>query len=486
MSTTWALLRDGLRLAILLRPKRIVACASPRAILILLLLQALASLPVAWLLNDAPRTFDPSGIAYPLVSLAISLGVASVLAGICRRPELILTTTAWQLAASLPAWVAYMLLLVFGPDGWTWEYYWIAGSIWAAMVLLRIGQSLTTQAAPALFGACVALLVLVPPWWFVHTPDLITTDWPAVEDERDLAAGNEADTSAELPFPEATMYAQPELLDRALQALVPQRPGRIDLFVLGFAGDAAEGAFRNEIDFLPELAANRFDAAGHSLRLVNHPGSAATLPLATVTNLERALQGIARRMDVGEDILLLYLSSHGSEDHLLYVNQPPLPLRQLSPQRLRVALDEAGIRWRVIVVSACYSGGFIDPLRGPETLLITAAAEDRTSFGCGNSANATWFGQSFLIDGLNFTSDFHDAFRQARKTIAQREQAEGHEASQPQWSMGEAIAAHLAQWRETLPEGHVTAFVPSVRVVDEADDTASAPARAASLDPEAE
>ena len=57
------------------------------------------------------------------------------------------------------------------------------------------------------------------------------------------------------------------------------------------------------------------------------------------------------------------LTSHGSEDHEFYINQPPLPLDPLTPQRLRVALDASGIRWRVIVVSACYSGGYIEALR---------------------------------------------------------------------------------------------------------------------------
>ena len=29
------------------------------------------------------------------------------------------------------------------------------------------------------------------------------------------------------------------------------------------------------------------------------------------------------------------------------------------------ALDESGIRWRVIIISACYAGGFVEPLRDP-------------------------------------------------------------------------------------------------------------------------
>ena len=40
---------------------------------------------------------------------------------------------------------------------------------------------------------------------------------------------------------------------------------------------------------------------------------------------------------------------------------------------LRAALDESGIRNRVIAVSACFSGGWIEPLATDSTLIMTAA-----------------------------------------------------------------------------------------------------------------
>lgn len=453
---TWLLLRDGLRLAFLLRPRTVPECHSARPILILLLLQAIASLPAAWLLSEPPRMFEPAGLAYPLVSLALTLLAATGLATGMRRTGLTLTLAGWLLAASLPGWLAISLALRFAPDEADWPVFWVTGAAWAAMVLARILATIGPINARSLLGTVAALLLAVLPWWVVETPDFIATDWSDWVDDDAPAA--------RLPFPERTLYAQSALLDASLRALAPQRPGHVDLYTIGFAGDADERAFRNEVDFLVQLGIHRFDAAGRSVRLINQVDTATTVPLATVTNLERALAGVAERMDPDEDILLLYLSSHGSEDHMLYVNQPPLPLRQLGPQRLRRALDEAGIRWRVIVVSACYSGGFIDPLAGPETLVITAAAADRTSFGCGNSADATWFGESFLVDGLNHTADFRLAFLQALESIAARERAQGYEASEPQWSMGEAVAAQLSQWRDALPPGRATAFVPNAPV----------------------
>jgi len=91
---------------------------------------------------------------------------------------------------------------------------------------------------------------------------------------------------------------------------------------------------------------------------------------------------------------------------------------------LRKRLDGAGIRHRVIAISACYAGGLIDDLGDPDTLVLAAARRDRTSFGCGNDSVATYFGRAWLVDGLNDTLDFSAAFDQARLAIATRERAE--------------------------------------------------------------
>ena len=69
----------------------------------------------------------------------------------------------------------------------------------------------------------------------------------------------------------------------------------------------------------------------------------------------------------------------------------------LRAAELRSILDAAGIGWRVIVISACYSGSFVDELRSDRTLVITASRADRNSFGCSNEADMTYFGRA-LID----------------------------------------------------------------------------------------
>jgi hypothetical protein len=249
------------------------------------------------------------------------------------------------------------------------------------------------------------------------------------------------------------LQRQPEILARALRGLDGQRPGHVDLFAVGFAGDGTEAVFRNEVEYFAELMARRFDAEGHVLALVNQPKDSTVVPLATLDNLREALAGVARHMDTEEDVLVLFMTSHGSREHELSVERPPLTLAQVRPRDLRQALDGAGIRWRVLVVSACYSGGFVPALRDPRTLVITAARQDRTSFGCGSESRITWFGDAFLAHALNETTDFQLAFLRARSLIAEWEEKQRDTPSHPQMSPGRKIGPKLAAWAATAKVG---------------------------------
>ena len=85
--------------------------------------------------------------------------------------------------------------------------------------------------------------------------------------------------------------------------------------------------------------------------------------MATVTSISESLTAIGARMDKEKDILFLFLSSHGSREHELALNQNNMSLRGLSAKDLAALLKETRIRWKVVVVSACYGGGFIDPIK---------------------------------------------------------------------------------------------------------------------------
>jgi len=255
--------------------------------------------------------------------------------------------------------------------------------------------------------------------------------------------------------PEAFFAQRDQRLVAAQLASLPrQQSGVVDLYAIGMAGDGSQDVFRNEADYFSTLMARRFHARG-VLTLVSHADSlgAKPRPLATYDNLYDAVAGVARRMNRREDILLLYLTMHGTAEHELALYFPPLVNDALVPDDLAHILDRAGIRNRVIVISACYSGGFIRRLQGDGTLLMTAARSDRPSFGCGDDDTATFFGRAWLAEGLNRSTDFVEAFRYAEGRIQVWERAQEFEPSHPQLSEGTRIKAKLAEWQAQLQPG---------------------------------
>jgi hypothetical protein len=152
-------------------------------------------------------------------------------------------------------------------------------------------------------------------------------------------------------------------------------------------------------------------------------------------------------MDREQDVLVLYLTSHGASDFKLAASHWPLEVPALTPAELRKALDDAHIRNRVIVISACYSGGWIDPLSTDSTLVMTAADATHTSYGCGRRSELTYFGRALWDEQLRRTHVFQDAFAAAVPVIRRREEeakkADGF--SNPQIRVGAAIEPALAE-----------------------------------------
>lgn len=247
---------------------------------------------------------------------------------------------------------------------------------------------------------------------------------------------------------ETALLSQRALLDAALAGIAPGRHGVIDLYLLAVAGDGTQEVFRREVEYVRSQFDERYGTRGRSVALVNSRNTYGSAPMATVLSLQEALTTIAARMDLDEDILFLFLTSHGTAEHELKLQQSHMALRDLPAKELADLLKASGIRWKVIVVSACYSGGFIDALKDDTTLVITAARHDRTSFGCTDENDFTYFGKAFFKDALPASRSFEEAFRKADAIVAAREKKElpKEQPSAPQLQAGAAIAAHLQRW----------------------------------------
>lgn len=382
---------------------------------------------------------------------------------------------------ALPAFV----LLVFGQILSTRHGLWRLGlapaSAWlAADILLGVGQGLlqfadSQNALSPLLTQYIPQLYLFLPIWpilavvFVFTRALAWPMWERAlafvvllgvfsawsltfSDERLWYSTQEEVSAAPVSrlTEEEVVYLQPELLQRALAGLSAQRPGQSDWYFLGIGGAYYQDVFRTEAESVRSLFDTRFATSGRSLLLINNDDSVLRQPIATRTSITRALHALAARMDRDKDVLFLFVTSHGSQDHQIELNYWPLELAGITPEWLRTTLDATGIRHRVIVLSACYSGGFIPALKSPDTLIITAADATRASFGCSDDAEFTYFGRAFFDEAMRREYSLESAFKAATAVIAERESGEGFEPSRPQWEIGENMQQELPVLEKTL------------------------------------
>jgi hypothetical protein len=209
----------------------------------------------------------------------------------------------------------------------------------------------------------------------------------------------------------------------------------------------SEDVFLRESGMVQQVLEERFGARGRVVRLLNNPATAEEFPWATTLNLERSLKALAEAMDTERDVLVMYLTSHGGADFKLAAEHWPLEVEDLTADQLRTMLDDLGIRHRVIAVSACYSGGWIEPLQDEDTLVMTAADKDHTSYGCGSLSELTFFGRAVFDEQLRKTLSFEEAFKAAVPVIKQREiEAKKDDGfSNPQISVGTNIRGVLEE-----------------------------------------
>ena len=254
------------------------------------------------------------------------------------------------------------------------------------------------------------------------------------------------------PDPEEIYPMQPELLTGQAQELAAQVPGQVDLYSLVGAGHPMQQVFQREVSALSTLLEQRFDGANRVLRLGASMQDPSAWPLLNRTNLASALQILAQKMDPREDVLLLYLTSHGSRKSIS-TQFPGLSYSNLSAAELAKALEASGIQNAVVVISACYSGSFVEDLAGPGRLVLTASAADRNSFGCSDENEFTNWGRAFVADGLSQTHDFAEAAVLARELVASQEAEAGLKPSLPQISVGEGIEQVLQDLTRGLSPG---------------------------------
>lgn len=441
------LLGQGLHLALFMRPK--ATAAQPSWTQLLALLALVLGLPlcadliaVGW--NGYFSTYAVPGVLFILPILMLAAWVLAKVGGASERTlELLLVLISLSLPIDLASTIVSRLveaeiLPSFSRHLGYLTYY--LPTVWLVLATTLAAIRLLALPGQRWLAAATASVLLV------GTPlSLGYRDRTLWQPANDPEAQNEQRNHYRALASEDAFYLQPKLLERQLAALQPGEKGKVDLYFVGAAGDAGQDVFMKEVQSVARLFDERFGTAGRSLMLINNAHTVAELPIASSTSLRLALKRVGEVMDRDEDILFLFLTSHGSPDHHFALRFGSLRFNVLDPKQLRDMIDEAGIKRRVVVVSGCYSGGYIAALKDENTLAITASAPDKTSFGCSNDAEFTYFGKAYFNEALRQTYSFTEAFELAKPRIEERERAEDYELSDPRIDLGSEIRPVLEQ-----------------------------------------
>jgi peptidase C13-like protein len=149
------------------------------------------------------------------------------------------------------------------------------------------------------------------------------------------------------------------------------------------------------------------------------------------------LAGALRDLSVGDqDACLIHMTSHGSRAGFYLRNSAPI-----TPKLLDSILDRAcGDRPTVVLVSACFSGIFVSKaMQKPNRIILTAAREDRTSFGC-SAENEYTYWDGCLIDSLPASDSWKSLYGNIQRCVTTKESRGRFIPSLPQAYFGQQVS----------------------------------------------
>ncbi len=329
-------------------------------------------------------------------------------------------------------------------------FQWIAwgfGLVWVliAQIILfarvSVASSMISSAAVLALLASSAIHIWVQPATFWYP------------DQSKLAGDDDAPKFNSSHLQPAKLLKQATVLDAALAALPAQRAGVVDTYVITYSPYASENVFLNESEVVTRVMKDRFGTGEHDLRLVNHASTVETLAWATPENLKKVLDHVGKLIDPAEDIVFIHFASHGGSNGKLAAEFWPLQIEELTGKSVRTMLDDANIPVRMLSISACYSGSWIEPLRTEGTFIMTASDAKHTSYGCGRKSELTYFTRAVFDEQLSKeTRSFEDAFNAARPIIEAREKEAKKDDgfSNPQIFIGDVARKRMARWTSEI------------------------------------
>jgi len=248
----------------------------------------------------------------------------------------------------------------------------------------------------------------------------------------------------------AAELAEHRKLDRALRALLPQRAGTVDAYVVAVALDS-DPVFAREARAAGAVLQRRYGATGRTIVLAGPDGSGPdALPHGNPATLALALARVAELINRNEDALILYTTGHGAPVGLYY-NDGDRGYGLISPNRLAAMLDQLGLANRLLILSACFAGIFVPRLQSETSAIVAAASSNRSSFGCVAENDWTFFGDALINHALRKPQPLAAAFAEAGTLITGWEAEFRVMPSQPQLSIGAGTARWLGALERRIP-----------------------------------
>jgi hypothetical protein len=412
-------LKAGVRLALFMPVTRLAFRIDLAQLLLVFAFSTVIDIATDWIHIGSDVRFSWFGAGGELFTIGVLLLVAATQALMFRQRALALAVPVLALASYPISQVVHVAPYAFAAYE-TWAgptaaaAFEIVMAAWSVAVLVRavavalVGRyrawlALAGGAMLAVPIAFSSLLLPTATWW--------------------QARGGSVDSRYPNPASEPVLAAQQTLLDDALSDLDDETPGRTDVYFVGFLGDGHDDAYRQDMLAARRAMGDRFDMHDRAIALVTSPATQLDTPMATVSHLRETLKEVAAAINPDEDVVMLYLAGPSGSDGSLDVSLPPLELLPLSPATLRTLLDEAGIRWRIIIVSSCHSAAFVGALKNEMTLVL-AAGEDGPQGGCALRNGSTRLGATLFRDAFPRSESLQHAF-EAAKAEFQRDGAGG-------------------------------------------------------------
>ena len=251
-----------------------------------------------------------------------------------------------------------------------------------------------------------------------------------------------AKRASRLPKSRGSRKRSPRCSKREVARLAPPRKGVTDFYALGIAGWADQDVFVKELDGGLQAIASVLPIKDRTVRLINRRDTLETVPLADLQNFQAAVRAIGGVMDKDKDVLVLFMTSHGEKTG--FALELPGAMAELTPQQVASTLDGEGIKNRVVIVSACYSGIFVPPLENANTIVMTASDAQEHIIRLRAERDWTYFGDAFFRQSLHPGTDFKNAFDHARILIQGWELMDHAPPSNPQGQFGPALVDKLA------------------------------------------